>query len=114
MTDIETRMVKLEQRVQTLEKLAQVGLLFSKNAPVHMEEELDEQYGRCVYKSTAASILGVTRPTVYAMLRDGRIKGACEGKLVDTRSIAEYICAKKPKNRRDADEQGIFDRKSDQ
>lgn len=113
MTDIETRMVKLEQRVQTLEKLAQVGLLFSKNAPVHMEEELAEQYGRYVNKSTAASILGVTRATVYAMLADGHIKGAYEGMYVDVRSIAEYMCAMKPKKRRNANEQGIFDRQSD-
>ena len=64
------------------------------------EKELVDMHGTYVDKSTAAKILGVCRATVYAMLADGRIKGACSGRRVDVRSIARYLCAGNPKNRR--------------
>ena len=95
----EERMDKLEQRVMTLEKLAQIGELLRSETIERKEKELVEQYGEHVDKSTAAKILGVTRATVYAMLKDGRIKGACGGKRVDVRSIARYIYSGKPKNK---------------
>ena len=47
--------------------------------------------GEYVDKTVAARILGVTRATVYAMLADGRIDGACAGRRVDVRSIARYM-----------------------
>ena len=97
---VEGRMDKLEQRVLTLEKLAQIGELFRDESLMRTEQELVDMHGKYVDKSTAARILGVTRATVYAMLKDGRIEGACEGKRVDMRSIARYMCAGKPKNRR--------------
>ena len=98
---VEERMDKLEQRVLTLEKLAQIGELFRDESLMRTEKELVDMHGTYVDKSTAARILGVTRATVYAMLADGRIEGACEGKRVDVRSIARYLCAgEKPKNRR--------------
>lgn len=100
MTDIEERMDKLEQRVHTLEKLAQIGELLRSETLALREKELVEQYGEYVDKSTAAQIIGVTRATVYAMLADGRIKGAFGGKRVDVRSIARYMCTGKQKNRR--------------
>lgn len=97
---VEERMDKLEQRVLALEKLAQIGELFRDDSLMRTENELVDMYGKYVDKSTAARILGVTRATVYAMLADGRIEGACEGKRVDVRSIARYIYAGEPKNRR--------------
>ena len=97
---VEERMDKLEQRVLALEKLAQIGELFRDDSLMRTEKELVDMYGKYVDKSTAARILGVTRATVYAMLADGRIEGACEGKRVDVRSIARYLCAgEKPKNK---------------
>ena len=94
-------MDKLEQRVLTLEKLAQIGELFRDESLMRTEKELVDMHGKYVDKSTAARILGVTRVTVYAMLADGRIEGACSGRRVDVRSIARYLCAgEKPKNRR--------------
>ena len=96
----EERMDKLEQRVLALEKLAQIGELFRDESLMRTEKELVDMHGKYVDKSTAARIIGVTRATVYAMLSDGRIKGACGGKRVDVRSIARYMCAGKPKNRR--------------
>ena len=98
---VEERMDKLEQRVLTLEKLAQIGELFRDESLMRTEKELVDMHGKYVDKSTAARILGVTRATVYAMLADGRIEGACSGRRVDVRSIARYLCAgEKPKNRR--------------
>lgn len=97
---VEERMDKLEQRVLTLEKLAQIGELFRDDSLMRTEKELIDMHGKYVDKSTAARILGVTRATVYAMLADGRIEGACEGKRVDVRSIARYMYAERPKNRR--------------
>ena len=98
---VEDRIAELEQRVLTLEKLAQIGELFRDESLMRTEKELVDMHGKYVDKSTAARILGVTRATVYAMLADGRIEGACEGKRVDVRSIARYLCAgEKPKNRR--------------
>ena len=97
---VEERMDKLEQRVLTLEKLAQIGELFRDESLMRTEKELVDMHGTYVDKSTAAKILGVCRATVYAMLADGRIEGACEGKRVDVRSIARYIYSGKPKNRR--------------
>lgn len=61
--------------------------------------ELIEHYGYIVNKRTAAQILGVNRVTVYAMLKDGRLKGACDGTKVDVRSIAAYIeCPSRPRS----------------
>lgn len=98
---VEERMDKLEQRVLTLEKLAQIGELFRNESLMRTEKELVDMHGKYVDKSTAARIIGVTRATVYAMLADGRIEGACSGRRVDVRSIARYLCAgEKPKNRR--------------
>ena len=96
---VEERMDKLEQRVLALEKLAQIGELFRDDSLAHEEKELIDVHGKYVDKTTAARILGVSRATVYAMLEDGRIEGACEGKRVDVRSIARYIYSGKPKNK---------------
>lgn len=96
---VEERMDKLEQRVLTLEKLAQIGELLRDDSLMRTEKEIVNNYGEYVDKSTAARILGVSRATVYTMLKDGRIKGACEGKRVDVRSIARYIYSGKPKNK---------------
>lgn len=98
---VEDRIAELEQRVLALEKLAQIGELFRDESLMRTEKELVDMHGKYVDKSTAARILGVTRATVYAMLADGRIEGACSGRRVDVRSIARYLCAgEKPKNRR--------------
>lgn len=93
----EERMDKLEQRVLTLEKLAQIGELFRDESLMRTEKELVDMHGKYVDKSTAARILGVTRATVYAMLADGRIEGACSGRRVAVRSIARYMAT--PKSR---------------
>ena len=103
MTEFEAlveKMYDLEKRVLALEERTR-RFAWSRNEELSRKEEaLVAQYGEYVDKTATAKILGVTRATVYAMLEDGRIEGACEGKRVDVRSIARYMCAGKPKNRR--------------
>ena len=94
------RMADLERRVLALEERTRRSLWTREEEEARREEALVAQYGEYVDKTATAKILGVTRATVYAMLKDGRIEGACEGKRVDVRSIARYLCTGKPKNRR--------------
>lgn len=102
MTEFEAlveKMYDLEKRVLALEERTR-RFAWSRNEELSRKEEaLVAHYGAHVDKSTAAKILFVTRATVYAMLEDGRIEGACEGKRVDVRSIARYIYSGKPKNK---------------
>ena len=87
------RMMDLERRVFALEERMRRALWSDEWMRTHSAREnaLVEQYGEAVDKTLAARILGVTRATVYAMLADGRITGACEGRRVDVRSIARYL-----------------------
>lgn len=55
------------------------------------EEQMVRTWGEVCTRKVAGKILGRDRSTVSAMLRDGRLKAACEGKSVDVRSIAAYI-----------------------
>ena len=97
---IEEKMDDLERRVLALEERTRSSIWSKEGELIRMQEELVAQYGKHVDKSTAARILGVSRATVYTMLADGRIEGACGGLRVDVRSIARYMCAGGPKNRR--------------
>lgn len=47
--------------------------------------------GEACTKTQACRILGRGWNTIQAMLEDGRLRYACGGERVDTRSIAEYI-----------------------
>lgn len=82
----------LERRVAALEA-AWRGELYHRECT--LADRLVIRYGECVDKTVAAKILGVTRATVYVMLADGRITGACEGRRVDVHSIARYLSAGK-------------------
>lgn len=88
------RMADLERRVLALEERTR-KVLWNDEHPRCRAEDLAEKYGEYVDKTVAARILGVTRATVYTMLADGRIKGACEGRRVSVSSIAQYM--QKPK-----------------
>lgn len=85
-------MEMLERILKTLEEIRNMLQLLVNDRPTgNCAAELIRRYGWFVDKSTAAQILDVTRATVYAMLKDGRITGACDGKRVDVLSIAAYI-----------------------
>ena len=84
------RMAELERRIMELEERAR-RVLWLGDAGDSKEDQLARTYGEYVDKTVAAKILGVTRTTVYTMLADGRIQGACAGRRVDVRSIARYM-----------------------
>lgn len=88
------RMAELEKRMLMLEEQARQALSLMRSRS--KEDELVSRYGEYVDKTVAARILGVTRVTVYAMLADGRILGACAGRRVDVRSIARYLTMQRP------------------
>ena len=94
------RMADLERRVMALEERTRRSLWTQEAALASKEEELMGRYGEYVDKTLTAKILGVTRATVYAMLADGRIQGACAGRRVSVRSIARYMAAPKSRGRR--------------
>ena len=88
------KVAELERRVLALEENAR--RMFQQEQASHCRaDDLQRRYGEYVDKTVAARILGVTRATVYAMLEDGRICGACEGRRVSVSSIAQYMM--KPK-----------------
>ena len=86
------RVAELERRVRALEERSRLAFAQGRSK----EEELVSRYGEYVDKTVAARILGVSRVTVYAMLADGRILGACAGRRVDVRSIARYMTTSRP------------------
>lgn len=86
------RVAELERRVRALEERSRLAFAQGRSK----EEELVGRYGEYVDKTVAARILGVSRVTVYAMLADGRILGACAGRRVDVRSIARYMTTSRP------------------
>lgn len=101
MSDNELTMARLEdmeKRIMALEGRLH-SALWRDNKTVK-EEQLVNKYGEFVDKTQAAQILSVTRATVYAMLADGRITGACEGRRVSVRSIAGYLAAPKSRGRK--------------
>lgn len=62
--------------------------------PITLEERTEmmvRMYGEVCTKAAAARILGRNIRTLYSMLEDGRVDEACEGTMVDVRSIARYI-----------------------
>ncbi|MBQ7824863.1 MAG: helix-turn-helix domain-containing protein [Clostridia bacterium] len=93
------RVADLERRVKILEARTRNALWSAEPSLTGREEALVERYGESVDKTMASKMLGVTRATVYAMLADGRIRGACEGRRVDVRSIARYLARTSQRNK---------------
>ena len=81
------RLSSLEKRVALLESGTDI------NSTEARYTELSAKYGHHVTKSCASRIIGVTRCTVYNMLKDGRLESVCYGKRVSVRSIARYLSA---------------------
>lgn len=54
-------------------------------------DDIVKEYGDFVSKTTAASILKVSRETIYNMIADGRLQTGCNGYKVFTRSIVDYV-----------------------
>lgn len=66
-----------------------------------LDDILVRRHGEVVNKAVAARMLGVTRCTIYAMIKDGRIDASCDGKAVNVRSIARYMNSKRRADRCD-------------
>lgn len=76
----EIRLYDLEQRVKALE-----NKMHSKLWP-----RVRHGAGAGISKSEAARMLGVTRSTVYNMVKDGRLKNTQDGRRIDDESVREY------------------------
>ena len=87
-TATEARIAALEHVISGLERTFTAS---PEGTESRYERDLVSVYGERVNKKTASEILGVTRATVYAMLTNGRIAGACGGKMVSVRSLARYM-----------------------
>lgn len=55
------------------------------------ETTMVREYGEVVTRKKAAKILGRAPGTISDMIKDGRLEAACEGTMVDVRSMARYI-----------------------
>ena len=53
--------------------------------------DMVEMHGEACTYTKAGKIIGRSDETVRRMIHDGRIRAACEGTMVDVRSLAEYI-----------------------
>lgn len=53
--------------------------------------DMVERYGEACTQAMAAQIINRSRESIRRMLLDGRISTACEGSMVDVRSLAAYI-----------------------
>lgn len=84
--ELERRVESLENRVMLLETAMRTTL---QNALC--DQSLITKYGESVDKTVAAQILGVTRATVYTMIKDGRISECGKSKRVSVRSIMTYL-----------------------
>ena len=92
---LEERVTYLEQQVVLMSNhLFAIGC----TGIINGEQEYVDAHGEFVDKTTAAKLLGVTRATVYSMLKDGRISSAYEGKRISVRSIYRYMHAREKKN----------------
>lgn len=56
-------------------------------------EYMTDRYGEVCTKGKAAHILCRSTAMIRTMINDGRLEAACEGKMVELRSIARYINA---------------------
>lgn len=52
-------------------------------------------HGEACTQTKASHLIGRSSRMVQDMLNDGRLRRVCEGRMVDVRSIAEYIRAPK-------------------
>lgn len=76
----------------------QVARLLAAAQVVDRHAAMVDKYGEACTKAQAARIISCSDNTINAMLEDGRIKPACEGKRVDVRSLADYIEGRKEKD----------------
>lgn len=85
------RMSALERRVTALEKFVFAErAAFAGSRRSDLRKDLETSCGLCMTKSKAASLLGVTRVTVYHMIERGELNITAYGK-VTTESVARAL-----------------------
>lgn len=55
------------------------------------QRDMVEMYGEACSMIQAGRIINRSDETIRRMLHDGRLRTACEGSMVDVRSLADYI-----------------------
>lgn len=55
------------------------------------QRDMVEMYGEACSLIQAGKIINRSDETIRRMLHDGRLRTACEGSMVDVRSLADYI-----------------------
>lgn len=89
---MEEEIRELRHRVDELEALlAKLGHETKDAATAREYDRLRRQYGAMMTKTQAANELGVTRATVYAMIRDGRLKERACDRRIDAMYIARRL-----------------------
>lgn len=53
--------------------------------------DMVEMHGEACTYTAAGKIINRSDETIRRMIREGRLRPACEGTMVDVRSLAEYI-----------------------
>ncbi len=76
---------------EQMEELARMVAAVLPKLPENRAEAMVEKYGEACTMQEACTILKVSRPTLYRMQQDGRIKTASQGTRIDVRSIAAYM-----------------------
>lgn len=56
-----------------------------------VSEELYNKYGYVMSVTETASVLRISRNTVYRYVDKGFLKTACKGTKIDTQSVIEFI-----------------------
>lgn len=77
----------------------QVAQLLAAARVVDRHAAMVDKYGEACTREQAAKIISCCKTTINAMLKDGRIKPACDGMRVDVRSLADYIEGRTDKDR---------------
>lgn len=82
------------QMVLTQEQMEQIARMIADALPprpIDRHAAMVERLGEACTQQQACEALNVSRPTLYRMLHDGRLRQTTDGLRVDVRSMAEYI-----------------------
>lgn len=88
----EMELTLLRRRVNDLEECI---VELQKRLDAHLDGKLEDDFQECMDKTSAAKAIGVTRMTVYKMIKDGRLKTNGMGKILSS-SVEALMKARNP------------------
>lgn len=91
--------VQLTLNEQQMAEIARMVAAAMPPPPVDRQAAMVERLGEACKIDQACRELNVSRPTIYRMLSDGRLRTTGDCLRVDVRSMADYIEGKKNKAR---------------